>query len=94
VIQRTLRESRASISEDIALKVVLCDLTDRSDPLLPVVLNAVEAFFQFSPPPLFGELGNGLRARFGGLLDSSPGEPEFVPPDLASLEDRHLSHQA
>jgi hypothetical protein len=56
VVHRTLRKPRTSISENIALKVFLGDLTDRSDPLLPVVLNAVGALFQLAPTPLFGEL--------------------------------------
>jgi len=82
-------ECGASIPKTVTVEVVLGDLFNRTDPLIPPILDAVEPFLQFPPAFLLGELGDGLRCGFGGLLNPPSGEPELVQPDLASLEDGH-----
>jgi hypothetical protein len=44
---RVLRERRAPIPKSVAFEVVFGDLFDCADPLIPPVLDTVEAFFQF-----------------------------------------------
>jgi len=86
---RVLCECGAPIAKTVTVEVLLGDLFNRADPLIPPVLDAVEPFFQFPPPLLLSELGDGLRCGFGGLLNPPSGEPELVPSELASPEDGH-----
>jgi hypothetical protein len=85
VANRIFRERRGPIPQNVPCKVIISDFSNGANP----VFNGVEAFFELAPALLFGELGKRLRRGFRGLLNSPSGEPGFIPPDLAPLEQRH-----
>src|SRR5687768_805923 len=89
-----LCESRAPISKKVGFEVVLGDLFNCADALIPPVLDTIKLLFQFPPALLLGELGDGFRCGFGGLLNAPSREPELVLPHFASLKDRHRATPA
>src|SRR5262245_5352283 len=91
VSDRVFSECHGFVSQSVFVKVVLRQLRDGSDPVFAAVFETVEALLKIPTPLLFCQLGYRFGSRLCRLSDSPAREIEFVPPDPAPLEQRHVN---
>ena len=73
------------VSQFVVFDKFVRQLRDRTDTLLPVVLDSVEALLQFTAALLLGFGRYRLARRFARLLDVAAGEGKVVPPHFLLL---------